>query len=158
MLINDLYDLATPIYLVLDDYQFISNPTIHKGIAYLLDHIPANLHLIIATRSDPPLPLARLRGRNCLLELRSEDLRFTADEAADFLNQVMHLPLSAQEITTLENHTEGWIAGLQMAAVSMQGRSDFAGFIQASSDSHCYVLDYLAEEALDGQPPEIRPG
>jgi LuxR family maltose regulon positive regulatory protein len=89
-LINDLHDLVTPIYLVLDDYQFISNPTIHEGIAFLLDHLPANLHLMIATRSDPPLPLARLRGRNLLLELRSEDFRFTAYEAAHFLNQVMH--------------------------------------------------------------------
>jgi LuxR family maltose regulon positive regulatory protein len=156
LLINALHDLVTPIYLVLDDYQFISNPTIHEGIAFLLDHLPANLHLMIATRSDPPLPLARLRGRNLLLELRSEDLRFTADEAADFLNQVMHLPLSDQEITTLENRTEGWIAGLQMAAVSMQGRSDFAGFIQAFTGSHRYILDYLTGEALDGQPLEIR--
>jgi LuxR family transcriptional regulator, maltose regulon positive regulatory protein len=156
LLINDLHALASPIFLVLDDYQFISNPAIHDGIVFLLDHLPANLHLIIATRSDPPLPLARLRGHNRLLELRAQDLRFTSAEAADFLHQVMHLPLSAQEIDTLENRTEGWIAGLQMAAVSMQGRSDTAGFIQAFSGSHRYILDYLTGEALDGQPAEIR--
>jgi LuxR family transcriptional regulator, maltose regulon positive regulatory protein len=156
LLINNFHDLTSPIFLVLDDYQFISNPAIHKGIAFLLDHLPANLHLMIATRSDPPLPLAQLRGRNRLLELRAQDLRFTADEAADFLNQVMHLPLSADEINTLEDRTEGWIAGLQMAAVSMQGRSDMAGFIQAFSGSHRYILDYLTGEVLDGQPAEIR--
>jgi LuxR family maltose regulon positive regulatory protein len=156
ILVNDLLVFALPINLVLDDYQFISTPAIHEGITFLLNHQPSNLHLVIATRSDPPIPLARLRARNQLLELRADDLRFSPQEAAAFLNQVMNLSLSAEEIATLENRTEGWIAGLQMAAVSMQGHSDISRFIQAFSGSHRYILDYLTGEALNGQPQDVQ--
>jgi LuxR family maltose regulon positive regulatory protein len=156
LLINELQEIFQPICLVLDDYQFISNRAIHEGVAFLLDHLPANLHLIMATRSDPPVPLARLRAHNQLLELRADHLRFTPEETTAFLNRVMNLSLSTDEITTLGNRAEGWIAGLQMAAVSMHGRSDISSFIQAFSGSHRYILDYLTEEALDRQPENVK--
>ena len=155
-LINELNDLTGPIWLVLDDYQFISVDAIHQGLAFFLDHLPSALHLIIATRSDPPLPLARLRARDQLAEIRADQLRFTSDEAATFLNQVMSLALTPEDITQLEARTEGWIAGLQMAALSMQGRSDTASFIQAFSGSHRYILDYLADEVLKHQSQEVQ--
>ena len=106
------------------------------------------MHLVIATREDPPLPLARLRVRGQLTELRAADLRFTPAEAAEFLNQVMGLNLSAEDIAALETRTEGWIAGLQLAALSMQGHQDVAGFIQSFAGDHRYVVDYLVEEVL----------
>ncbi|MBE0696346.1 MAG: hypothetical protein IH586_05435, partial [Anaerolineaceae bacterium] len=136
MLINDLQEFPQSVTLVLDDYQFISNSTIHNGIIFLLEHMPNNVHVVIATRSDPPLPLARLRGRNQLNELRASDLRFTSVEAAEFLKKAFGLSLTPEQITKLENRTEGWIAGLQMAAISMQGRSDIAHFIEVFSGSH----------------------
>jgi LuxR family maltose regulon positive regulatory protein len=139
---------------VLDDYQFISNPEIHEGITYK-DHL-RNLHLVIATRSDPPLALHRLRARNQLMEVRAEALRFTAEEVAAFLNQVMQLSLSTEDISTLETRTEGWVTGLQMAALSMRGRPDISQFIQSFSGSNRYILDYLAEEVLNRQPENIQ--
>ncbi len=172
ILINDLNDLDGPICLVLDDYQFITNHIIHEGIAYLLDHLPVPLHIMIATRSDPPFPLARLRARNQLVEIRADDLRFKQDEAAAFLTQVMNLPLSSGDIQALENRTEGWIAGLQMAAVAMRGlaRQDnqavpgipkqegllFSEFIERFSGSHRYILDYMAEETINHLPEEVQ--
>ena len=120
VLINILNNLSGPIYLIMDDYQFINNPTIHNGLSYFLDHLPASVHVIIATRSDPPLPLARLRVNRQLTEIRSDDLRFNQDEAGIFLNQVMNLSLSPENIAILENRTEGWIAGLQLAALALQ--------------------------------------
>ncbi len=156
VLINELQESPQPVMLVLDDYQHISNATIHEGITFLLEHLPENLHLVIATRSDPPLPLARLRGRNQLNELRAKDLRFTSGEAAAFLNQTFGLALTPEQITTLENRTEGWIAGLQMAAISMQGRHDTGQFIDAFSGSHRFIMDYLAEEVINRQPDEIQ--
>jgi len=155
-LINRIENLAFPILFVLDDYQFISNPEIHAALTFLLDHLPANLHLVIATRSDPPLALHRLRARNQLVEVRAEALRFTPDEVADFLNQVMELSLSTQDIATLETRTEGWVTGLQMAALSLLGRPDISQFIQTFSGSHRYILDYLAEEVLNRQPEKIQ--
>lgn len=171
-LINDLCNLTEPIWFVLDDYQFITNKIIHEGIVFFLDHLPAHVHVIIATRSDPPLPLARLRARNQLVEIRADDLRFTPKEAADFLNQTMRLPLSNEDISILESRTEGWIAGLQMAALAMHGltrqfttdpqgvpglaRIDLARFVQGFSGSHRYILDYLSEEALIHQPADVQ--
>ena len=151
MLINDLQELPQSVLLVLDDYQFINNPAIHDGITFLLDHLPTNVHVVIATRSDPPFPLALLRGRNQLTEIRANDLCFTSHETAEFLNQVCNLALTPEQITILENRTEGWIAGLQMAALSMQGRLDIPEFIEAFSGSHRFIMDYLAEEALNRQ-------
>jgi LuxR family transcriptional regulator, maltose regulon positive regulatory protein len=155
-LINELTELPGPICLVLDDYQFISAAAIHAGLVFFLDRLPPALHLIIATRSDPPLPLARLRARNQLTEIRAEHLRFTSGEAAAFLNQVMNLSLTSEAVSALEARTEGWIAGLQMAALSMQGRSDYAPFVQAFSGSHRYILDYLADEVLNHQSEEVQ--
>lgn len=156
VLINELQDFSQPVILVLDDYQHISSATIHEGMIFLLEHLPENLHVVIATRSDPPLPLARLRGRNRLNELRAKDLRFTSDEAAAFLNQTFGLELTPEQVSALENRTEGWIAGLQMAAISMQGRQDTAQFIEVFSGSHRFIMDYLAEEVINRQPEEIQ--
>jgi len=158
MLLNDLAIVSTNFVLVLDDYHLIEQPSIHEGLTFLLDHLPPQMHLFIAGRSDPPLPLARLRTRNQLTELRAADLRFTLDEAVNFLNQAMGLALLPEEMMTLENRTEGWIAGLQLAALSMQGRSaeSINQFIAAFGGSHRHVIDYLAEEVMARQPVEIQ--
>jgi LuxR family transcriptional regulator, maltose regulon positive regulatory protein len=160
-LINSLCELTAPIFLVLDDYQFITNSTIHEGMAFFLERLPVTAHVFIASRSDPPLPLARLRVLNLLTEVRAEALRFSQEEADVFLNQVMNLSLSPKNIAVLENRTEGWIAGLQMAALAMHGLSgqrheDLPRFIQEFSGSHHYILDYLVEEILSRQPEHIR--
>ena len=142
--------------LVLDDYHVIEAQPVHSAIAFLLDHLPPQLHLVIASRSDPPLPLARLRGRGELTELRAADLRFTPDEAAAFLNEVMGLDLSAADVAALETRTEGWIAGLQLAALSMQEREDVSGFIKAFAGDDRYIVDYLVEEVLQRQTERVR--
>ncbi len=143
--------------LALDDYHVIEQPAIHDMVEFLLDHLPPHMHLAIATRVDPPLPLARLRARRQLTELRAADLRFTADETAMFLNQIMGLNLAPENIATLEVRTEGWIASLQLAAISLQNRTatEAASFIAAFSGSHRHVIDYLTEEVLAQQSPEI---
>lgn len=156
MLINDLQGLDQSVLLVLDDYQFISNPAVHDGVTFLIEHMPDNVHVVIATRSDPPIPLSRLRVRNQLAEIRADDLRFSSTEITKFLNQVFKLNLTEKQITTLDNRTEGWIAGLQLAGISMQGRLDIPQFIEAFSGSHRFIMDYLAEEALSRQPLEIQ--
>ena len=155
-LINQIATIPAPFVLVLDDYHLITAQPIHDVLTSLLDHLPGNMHLVIATRADPPLPVARLRGRGQLMELRLTDLRFTPDEAASFLNQVMRLDLSAEDVAALEARTEGWIAGLQMAAVSMRGQEDVAGFIRAFTGSDRYILDYLVEEVLQHQPESVQ--
>ena len=155
-LINEVAENAQDFILVLDDYHRIEVQTIHNALTFLLDRLPPQMHLAIASRADPPLPLARLRGRGELTELRAADLRFTPDEAATFLYQVMGLDLSAEEVTALETRTEGWIVGLQMAALSMQGRADTARFIQAFTGSHHFIIDYLVEEVLQRQPERVR--
>jgi LuxR family transcriptional regulator, maltose regulon positive regulatory protein len=142
--------------LILDDYHVIEAEPVHLGVAFLLDHLPPRMHVVVATRSDPPLPLARLRGRGDLTELRAADLRFTPDEAAAFLNEVMGLELSAADVATLERRTEGWIAGLQLAALSMQGRADVPGLVRAFAGDDRYIVDYLVEEVLRRQPPSTR--
>jgi LuxR family maltose regulon positive regulatory protein len=156
VLLNEVGQTRRPIILVLDDLQLIEIAQIREALVFLLDHLPANLHVVMATRSDPPLPLARLRGRGDLTELRAADLRFTPDEAAAFLNQVMGLALSVEDVAALEARTEGWIAGLQLAALSMRERSDIAGFIAAFTGSHRFVIDYLGEEVLQRQPEHVR--
>ena len=155
-LLNDIAAIPDPFVLVLDDFHAVEAPAVDQAVAFLLDHLPPQMRLAIATREDPQLPLARLRARGQLAELRAADLRFSPAEAAEFLNQAMGLNLSAEEIAALEARTEGWIAGLQLAALSMQGLTDTAGFVEAFGGSHRYVLDYLMEEVLQRQPPSIQ--
>ncbi|MBO3750079.1 tetratricopeptide repeat protein [Streptosporangiaceae bacterium NEAU-GS5] len=155
-LINDVARAGAEIVLALDDYHVIDAPAVHEAVTFLLDHLPSQLSLAIAGRADPPLALSRLRSRGELTELRAADLRFTPEEAGDFLNQVMGLRLAAADVAALETRTEGWIAGLQLAALSMRGRDDIPGFIRAFTGSHRFVIDYLAEEVLRGQPEEVR--
>ena len=155
-LINELVSLAHPICLVLDDYHVIHTPLIHQHLTFLLDHLPPQLHLVILTREDPLLPLAQLRARGQVLEVRQDDLRFTAAESADFLQRVKGLTLTMDQVAALEQHTEGWIAGLQLAALSMQGRADLPGFIQAFTGSSRFILDYLVEEVFKRQSPEVQ--
>ena len=133
----------------------LSSAAVDQALAFLVEHQPAQMHLVIATREDPPLPLARLRARGQLTEVRDADLRFTPAEAAEFLNRVMGLHLSPDDITALETRTEGWVAGLQLAALSMQGRNNVSDFIQSFTGSHYFVLDYLVEEVLEKQPDRI---
>ncbi len=153
--INDLDAAEGEMLLVLDDYHFISNPAVHEAVIFLLEHCPTRFHLTIVSRSDPPLPIARLRARGQIIELRAADLRFTEAEAAQFLNEVMGLKLDSGSVSALETRTEGWIAGLQMAALTMRDREDVQGFIKGFSGTNRYILDYLLEEVLRGQPPEI---
>ena len=155
-LINAVAEAPQQFILLLDDYHRIEARPIHNALTFLLDHLPPQMHLAIASRSDPPLPLARLRGQRRLTELRAADLRFTPDEAATFLNQMMGLDLSAADVAALESRTEGWIVGLQMAALSMQGRADTASFIRAFTGSHRFIIDYLVEEVLQRQPERVR--
>jgi LuxR family maltose regulon positive regulatory protein len=155
-LINEIVETPQDFILVLDDYHLIEVQPIHDALTFLLDRLPPQMHLAIGSRADPPLPLARLRGRGKLTELRAADLSFSSTEAAEFLNQVMGLALSADDIAALEIRTEGWIAGLQMAALSMQGRADTASFIQAFTGSHHFIVDYLVEEVLWCQPEGVR--
>ncbi len=154
--LNALVMLSSDAVLVLDDYHVITAPKIHDRLAFLLDHLPPRLHLLITSRSEPPLPLARLRGRGQVTELRASDLRFTADEATAFLRDVMCLPLDANAVAVLETRTEGWIAGLQLAALAMREKHDLAGFLSAFSGSNRFVMDYLAEEVFMRQPSHIQ--
>jgi ATP/maltotriose-dependent transcriptional regulator MalT len=155
-LINDLANVQDEILFVLDDFHLIDNLFIHESMSGFLDYIPPNVHLIIATREDPLLPLSRFRVREQLTEVRASDLRFSVTEAVEFLNRVMGLNLSTEEITALEKRTEGWIAGLQLAAISLQGRDDSAKLINTFTGSNRLVLDYLIEEVLNRQPQEIQ--
>jgi LuxR family transcriptional regulator, maltose regulon positive regulatory protein len=155
-LINDLTAFSDPFASVLDDYHFIDSQPIHEALSFLIDHLPANAHLVITTREDPPLPLARLRARDQLTEIRARDLRFTGEETDEFLRDVMRLELSRQDVAALENRTEGWVAGLQLAGLSMQKQADLKGFIAEFSGSHRHILDYLTDEVLQKQPEGIR--
>ena len=156
VLLNEITTLPDHFVLVLDDYHVIDAKPVDIALTYFVEHLPPHMHLVIATREDPQLPLARLRARGQLTEVRAADLRFTASEASEFLNQVMGLSLSAEDIAALEDHTEGWIAGLQLAALSMQGRQDVHGFIQAFAGDDRYIVDYLVEEVLQRQPAPVR--
>lgn len=156
VLLKDLEAAAEPVVLVLDDYQFITNPSIHDSLAYFLERAGQNLHLVVASRVDPSLPLARLRIEDDLLEMRTDDLRFTLDESADFFSQVMRLDISPEDIQALVTRTEGWVVGLQMAAISLKGTPNREQFIQTFSGSHRYILEYLIQEVLDRQPEHVR--
>ncbi|MGE5249669.1 MAG: LuxR C-terminal-related transcriptional regulator [Bacteroidota bacterium] len=155
-LINDMDSNGGEDVLVLDDYQFVTDQAVHEQVAFMLEHCPATFHAVIVSRSDPPLPVARLRACGQAVELRAEDLSFREAEAALFLNEVMGLRLDAGSVRALKERTEGWIAGLQMAALSMRHQEDAARFIAAFSGTNRYILDYLLEEVLAGQPPEIQ--
>ena len=161
-LINDLDELDHPFALVLDDYHVISAMPVHEALGFLLDHLPRHMHLVLLTRADPPLPLARMRARDQLVEIRADDLRFTSIESTAFFNQMLGLELSNEHVSALEQRTEGWIAGLQLAALAMhsprliQRSEDIGSFIAAFTGSHYYVADYLATEVLNRQPEPVR--
>jgi LuxR family maltose regulon positive regulatory protein len=155
-LLNEIITIPGSFILVLDDYHMIDSRVVDNALTFLLEHLPPQMHLVITTREDPDLPLARLRARGQLTELRASDLRFTFAEAAEFLNQVMGLKISEENITALETRTEGWIAGLQLAALSMQGQQDTASFIDSFTGSHHFVMDYLVEEVLQRQPDIVQ--
>ncbi len=155
-LLNEITTIPDHFVLVLDDYHVIDAKPVDHALTFLLEHLPPQMHLVIATREDPPLPLARLRVGSYLTELRAVDLRFTPSEAAEFLNQGMGLNLSAEDIVALETRTEGWIAGLHLAALSLQGQQDATSFITSFTGSHHFVLDYLVEEVLQQQPESIQ--
>ncbi|MBI1279219.1 MAG: helix-turn-helix transcriptional regulator [Anaerolineaceae bacterium] len=155
-LLNEIVTIPRDFMLVLDDYHLIDARPIDNALAFLLDHLPPRMHLVITTREDPNIPLSRLRARQQLTELRAADLRFSQGEASDFLNQVMGLHLSVDDIAALETRTEGWIAGLQLAAISMQSHQDIAEFIRAFAGDNHYIVDYLIEEVLERQPEPVR--
>src|ERR671916_2225335 len=155
-LLNEINAIPDNFVVVLDDYHLIDARPIDDAFAFLLEHLPPRMHLVVATREDPHLPLSRLRVRGQMSELRAAYLRFTPSEAGEFLKGVMGLSLSAEDIAALEDRTEGWIAGLQLAALSMRGREDVAGFIRAFAGDNRYIVDYLVEEVLQQQPECIR--
>jgi LuxR family maltose regulon positive regulatory protein len=155
-LINELTALPGMIVLILDDFHVINSSPVDDALNFLLEHLPPQLHVVIATREDPRLPLSRLRARGQLTELRAADLRFSLSEATDFLNRVMGLALSDEDVEVLETRTEGWIAGLQLAAISLQGKKETARLIESFSGSHRLVLDYLIEEVLEQQSENVQ--
>jgi LuxR family transcriptional regulator, maltose regulon positive regulatory protein len=155
-LVNDLAEVAHEITVVLDDYHLIDSERVHEAVSFLLEHLPENVRLVVSGRTDPPLPLARLRARGQMTEIRAADLRFTPEEAAAFLNEVMGLSLSEVDVAALEEVTEGWVAALQLAALSMRGRKDPSGFVESFSGSNRHVLDFLAEEVLGRQTEGVR--
>jgi LuxR family maltose regulon positive regulatory protein len=155
-LVNELAEVPDEVVLVLDDYHLIQAPLVHASFGLLLEHLPASLRLVLASRADPPLPLARLRARGQLAELREHDLRFTQGEAAALLREAAGPEVPESAVAALEGRTEGWAAGLQLAALSLRGHPDPAGFVTTFSGSHRHVLDYLAEEVLDRQPEPLR--
>ncbi len=155
-LINEINLIEGDFTLILDDFHVIDAQPLQPGVSFLLDHLPPRMHVVIASRSDPGLPLARLRGRGEMTELRAADLRFSAGEAAAFLNEMMGLELAPSDVAALETRTEGWIAGLQLAALSMRGREDIPEFIRAFAGDDRYIVDYLMEEVLQRQPERVR--
>jgi LuxR family maltose regulon positive regulatory protein len=155
-LINGVNAFPQDFALALDDCHAITDPGIHAALAYLLDYLPPKMHLVLLTRADPPIHLAKLRVRGDMLELRTDDLRFSSEEATLFLNDLMDLKLSGENINALSQRTEGWIVGLQMAALSMQGKKDATDFIRAFTGSHRYILDFLSEEVLSHQPEPVQ--
>src|SRR5215211_6760037 len=154
-LVNELAGVTGEVVLLLDDYHLIQAPQVHQSMELLLAHLPSQLRLVLASRADPPLPLARLRARGQLAELRERDLRFSPEETAELLRTAVGSELPEAAVVALADRTEGWVAGLQLAALSLQGRINPAAFIDGFSGSHRYVLDYLTEEVLDGQPDHL---
>ena len=156
IVINELGALPSEVAIVLDDYHLVESPEIEEGVIFLLEHLPAQVHVVIATRADPRLPLARLRARGELVEIRAADLRFSRVEAATYLNTVVGLDLTAADVAILGERTEGWIAALQLAGLSMQGRADVGGFIAGFAGNDRYIVDYLVDEVLQRQPDHVR--
>jgi LuxR family maltose regulon positive regulatory protein len=154
--LNELAAAPVGIWLVLDDYHLVDSHEIGTGMSFLLEHLPPQVHVVISTRADPDLPLSRWRVRGELIEIRAADLRFTADEAAAYLNEAAALNLAAEDVAALEARTEGWIAALQLAALSIQGRDDVGAFIARFTGNDRYVVDYLVEEVLQHQPDQVR--
>ena len=155
-LINDVAATPRPFVLVLDDYHLIHTLPIHQQLAFLLDHQPPQIHLVIGSREDPPLPLSRLRARGQMVDIRQADLRFTEEEASNFLQQIMQLDLTVVDVAALHRRTEGWIAGLQLVALSMQGSADVGRLVASFAGSHRYVLDYLIDEVFGQQPADVQ--
>jgi LuxR family maltose regulon positive regulatory protein len=155
-LVNEIASCSQTVILVLDDYHLIHSTQIHQHLAFLLDHQPAGFHLVLATRVDPLLPLARLRARGQMLEIRQADLRFTPEESAEFFDRATHLDLTADQVDVLDRRTEGWIAGLQLAALSLQGRQDASQFVRDFAGSNRFILDYLIDEVFLWQSPEVK--
>src|SRR5512133_2569959 len=155
-LVNELSLVPDDLTLVLDDYHVITSPAVNAALTFLLENLPPNLHLVISSRADPPIPIARLRARGQVVEVRTDELRFTPDEAAGFLGQTMGLNLSPEQVAALDERAEGWIAGLQMAALSMRGRDDVDGFIRAFAGTNRFILDFLVEEVLSREPEEVQ--
>jgi len=155
-LINDIAATPSPFILILDDYHLIHTLPIHQQLAFLLAHQPPSMHLGLVSREDPPLPLSRLRARGQTVEIRQDDLRFTAEEATEFLRRMMRLELPSADVAALHRRTEGWIAGLQLAALSLRGHDDIHRLVQSFTGSHRYVLDYLIEEVFKQQPAAVQ--
>lgn len=155
-LINEVASLGVPLVVVLDDVHVLDDSRVHEVLAFVVDACPPNLHLVMTTRADPALPLSRMRARGLLTEVRAPELRFTQNETAAFFGDVMGVVLTAEQVVQLESRTEGWAVGLQMAALSLQGREDAAAFIEGFAGSHRYVLDYLMEEVLQRLPEDSR--
>ena len=155
-LVNEIDALASDLILILDDYHLIDTPAIHRAVAFLIEHLPADMCLVIATRADPPLPIHRLRARGQMIEIRVEDLRFSREEMRRYLEGLLHDQFSNRDIATLDSRIEGWIAGLQMVALSIQGRQDPREFIKTFSGSHRFIMDYLTEEIFNQQPFELQ--
>jgi LuxR family maltose regulon positive regulatory protein len=155
-LINSLSIIQADFVLVFDDYHVIISPEVHAAVSFLVENMPYQMHLVVLTRIDPPLPLARLRSRGKMVELRDQELRFTLDEAASFLRQSMQLSITDEHVAALEVRTEGWAAGLQMAALSMAHQTDPGALIKSFTGSHRYLMDYLVEEVLQQQPRHVR--
>jgi LuxR family maltose regulon positive regulatory protein len=155
-LINDIAAVASPFALVLDDYHLIGTPVVHQQLAFLLEHQPPQLHVIILTREDPPLPLSRLRARGQVAEIRQADLQFTLDETAEFLRQAARLELDQGDVAALHQRTEGWIAGLQLLALSLRGHDDVGQLIQSFTGSDRYILDYLVDEVFQRQSADVQ--
>src|SRR3990170_1748550 len=155
-LVGELSAIRVPFVLALDDYHVIHTPSIHQQLTFLLEHQPPQMHLVLMTREDPQLPIPRLRVRGQVMEIRQDELRFDIHETEDFLSRVMGLTLGADEIGTLEKRTEGWIAGLQLAALSMQGRHDPQEFVRNFAGTNRFVLDYLIDEVFQRQPAELQ--
>ena len=155
-LINDLTTVSDDFAVVLDDYHLIKNEAIHAGMTFLLEHMPPKMHLIIATRVDPELPLSRFRGRGTMLEIGADDLRFTLDETGALLQGLLGVTLSPEDIRALLERTEGWVVGLKMAALSLRGQQDVRSFLSTFTGSQRYVMDYLMEEVLKQQSEQVQ--
>ncbi len=155
-LVNELAAWPGDVWLVLDDYHLVDGPEVGQGMTFLLTHLPPHVHVVLSTRADPDLPLARWRVRGELVEIRAADLRFTLDEAAQYLNDVTGLHLAAGDVEALEGRTEGWIAALQLAALSLRDRADVGGFIAQFAGTDRYLVDYLVEEVLAQQDDRVR--